>query len=658
MIIDSIAIDNFGAYSGMQKAVLTPEPGKPIILFGGMNGTGKTTILDAVKLAFYGSKARVSNRGRLSYQDYLRESIHHGSLDEGGAGITVEFRRSAGGKIHHFELQRIWHENSKGIEETVRVLCDGVIDDVLTEHWDQAIETYLPNSIAHLFFFDGEQIKELAEGKHAAEILGTAMHSLLGLDLVDRLETDLKIFERRKKAEDLDTDSILKLNQIHGEIESIDREQEKVAMEEGVLVNEAGRLGKEVRVKEELFFAEGGELYLRRNDLQAELDCLKTEKREIEDQIRDLLAGPLPFLLVEDLLSEIEDLASHEIQIKHARVLIDALETRDREVLSDLNPNKFGENSIREIAQILENDRCKRVGLAQEPVILDAEDTFLSRLVHLRANVLPIAKQQANDLGSRLDRVEEKIARLEDEIERVPDAERIALVQSELDAVRKAHTAKLAELDAIRIRKQTLQRQRLAAEARLNNLSEQEMQAHFEEDDRKRILIHSQRVRETLSQFRIRVVKRYTNRMESLMLESFRRLLSKTNLIKDLTIDPESFHVMLTGWDGKTLPIDRLSSGEKQLLATSLLWGLARASGRPIPAIIDTPLGRLDSSHRRHLIERYFPNSSHQVLLLSTDEEIVGRYYQALKPYITRTYLLSHNKEMSQTSLNEGYFCL
>ena len=140
------------------------------------------------------------------------------------------------------------------------------------------------------------------------------------------------------------------------------------------------------------------------------------------------------------------------------------------------------------------------------------------------------------------------------------------------------------------------------------------------------------------------------------MLESFRKLLRKTDLVKSITIDPATFETILTGQDGRPLSFDRLSAGEKQLLATSLLWGLARASGRPIPTIIDTPLGRLDSSHRRHIIERYFPNASHQVLLLSTDEEIVGPYYKTLQPFITRSYLLNHNEELGQTRIESGYF--
>ncbi|MFT6862301.1 MAG: DNA sulfur modification protein DndD, partial [Akkermansiaceae bacterium] len=106
----------------------------------------------------------------------------------------------------------------------------------------------------------------------------------------------------------------------------------------------------------------------------------------------------------------------------------------------------------------------------------------------------------------------------------------------------------------------------------------------------------------------------------------------------------------------KPLPFDRLSAGERQLLATSMLWGLARASGRPVPTIIDTPLGRLDSSHRNHLVTRYFPSASHQVLLLSTDEEIVGNYHKAIKPYVTRHYNLAHDEALGTTQIQSGYF--
>jgi DNA sulfur modification protein DndD len=656
MILDSIIINNFGAYCGCQEAVLTPDDNKPIILFGGMNGGGKTTLLDAVQLAFYGSKARISSRGRLGYRDFLRESIHRGSDTGAGAGITIRFHRMIGGEVRHFELQRFWHESAKGIEESIRVLRDGINDDVLTEHWDESIEAFLPSSIAHLFFFDGEQIKDLAEGGHAAEILGTAIHSLLGLDLVDRLENDLKVFERRIKSERLDLETMKELAETRSEYDHIDREQEKTAMQEGVIVNEVGRLAKELRTKEDLFRIEGGDLYLRRTDLDNELGVLKNKKKNIEFQFRELATGPLPLLLAEDLLGELENVARHEADVRRAQVMLDALETRDREVLAAARAENLGDESISKIEYILSNDRISRVGLAQEPLLLSVDDSIVFQLTHLRTTIIPTSLKQANNFIVELSALEERLARLEAEIERVPPAESIALIQRELVTARNAYEAKLDELNALRIYKQALQHRHDTIEGRLDKLSETDMNRRFAEDDRQRTLKHSHRVRETLGHFREKVVQRHAMRMEYLMLESFRKLLRKTDLIRNLTIDPVTFEAELIGRDGKPLSFDRLSAGEKQLLATSLLWGLARASGRPVPTIIDTPLGRLDSSHRRHLIERYFPNASHQVLLLSTDEEIVGSYYKELEPFITRSYLLVHNEESGQTKIEPGYF--
>jgi len=656
MILDTIILENYCAYGGRQEAHLTPEEGKPIILFGGMNGGGKTTLLDAVQLAFYGSKARISNRGKLGYKEYLKESIHRGCDPNEGACITVRFRRVIDGETRNFELQRYWQEGVKGIEETVRVLRDGLPDDILTEHWDEDIEAYLPSSIAHLFFFDGEQIKELAEGGHAAEILGTAIHSLLGLDLVDRLENDLKVFERRKKTEGLDPEAARKLASTRSEFVELFREEEKAASLSGALTNESNQLAKELYAKEELFSKEGGDLFLRRKELEDELVALKTRKKSAESQFRELVAGPLPFLLVENLLAEVEQVVRYEIEIKRARVLLEVLETRDAEVLDSLKAEKIGTQHLRSLDKILKDDRKKRAGLAQETLMLDADDTIAPQIAHLRGTVLPTAEQQARGLTSQIGTLDEKIARLEGELERVPTAEHIAEVQQRLETAKKAHQDKLAELEAVKIRRQALQRQRLMTEARLEKIGENDVNSQFAEDGRLRMLKHSLRVRETLGRFRTKIVKNHTENMEALMLESFRELLHKKELVSGLKINPETFEATLTTKDGKNLSFDRLSAGEKQLLATSLLWGLARASGRPVPTIIDTPLGRLDSSHRSHLIERYFPNASHQVLLLSTDEEIVGSYYKELEPFITRTYLLEHNEEAGQTIFKQGYF--
>ena len=656
MILDYIRLENFGAYEGHQEAVLTPEEGRPVILFGGMNGGGKTTLLDAMQLALYGAKAKLSNRGRMGYRDYLRDCIHRSADPGEGAGVTLRFRRTVEGVVSHFELRRSWRVGVKGIEETLRVLRDGEFDDIFTDHWDEVIEAYLPVGISNLFFFDGEQIKDLAEGGNAAAILGTAISSLLGLDLVERLDTDLRVFERRKKSEGLDPEAARLLAQTQAEVEQIDREQERLAMETGSLVNEAGRLGKDLRDKEKRFQEEGGDLFLRRRELESEMAELVRRKAATEDQLRELAAGPLPLLMVDHLLGEVEAQARKESEIRHNLLLVEAMTERDQSILQWLETEKLGAPVLKRVDKKLSTDRKARAASANEPLLLDADAHFPAHVSHLRSRVLPEAVESSRQLMRSIADLSERIARLEAELGRVPDEDRIASSQKELDMARKAHLEKMAELNALKIRAEILGRQRTEAEARLDRFGDRDIDARVAEDDRHRMLHHSKRVRETLAKFRTGVIRRHVTNMEVLMLEAFRTLLRKSDLVHGLTIDPETFQITLTGRDNQLLPFDRLSAGERQLLATALLWGLARASGRPVPTVIDTPLGRLDSSHRRHLVERYFPMASHQVLLLSTDEEIVGAYHKALEPYIARHYLLAHDELLGHTHIKQGYF--
>jgi DNA sulfur modification protein DndD len=656
MTLDYLCLENFGAYCGRQEAHLTPEEGRPVILFGGMNGGGKTTLLDAMQLALYGSKAKLSNRGRMGYRDYLRDCINRNADPGEGAGVVLRFRRTVEGKVSHFELQRTWRMGVKGIEETLRVLRDGERDDLFTDHWDEVIDSYLPVGISNLFFFDGEQIKDLAEGENSAAILGTAISSLLGLDLVDRLEGDLRVFERRKKTEGLDPEAARLLEIAQAEVEHLDREQERLAMESGALVNEAGRLGKDLKEREASFRSEGGDLFLRRKEFETEQAALKKDLADAESRLRELAAGPLPMLMVDHLLAEVETQARKETEIRHNQLLVEAMEERDEALLVILESEKLAAAAIKRVSRELAMDRKYRLGLASEPLLLDADPHFPAQVAHLRAKVLPDAVQASRELLVVIRDLDEKIARLDGELGRVPEEDRIAGFQKELDHARRLHAEKMAELDSLQIRRDVMTRQRNEAEARLDRFGDRDIDAKVAEDDRQRMLKHSKRVRETLGKFRTEVIRRHVSNMEALMLEAFRTLLRKSDLVHGLTIDPETFQITLTGRGNQPLPFDRLSAGERQLLATALLWGLARASGRPVPTIIDTPLGRLDSSHRRHLVERYFPFASHQVILLSTDEEIVGNYHKSLAPFIARHYRLAHDEALGQTHIEPGYF--
>jgi len=253
-------------------------------------------------------------------------------------------------------------------------------------------------------------------------------------------------------------------------------------------------------------------------------------------------------------------------------------------------------------------------------------------------------------------RLDGSAQRIRAEHDSVPAQDVIAEISAKRNAVRDDIAHLEYQLDELARDIHRVEREIERKEQALGRLLEHDAVARRRRDDQERILRHSTRVRSTLESFRAAVIERHVRRIEQLVLESYQQLLRKASLVTRLSIDPITYALTLFGRDGAALSPERLSAGERQLLAIALLWGLAKASGRPLPTAIDTPLGRLDTGHRIHLVERYLPFASHQVLIFSTDEEISGDYLERLRPWIGRTYHLTYDDDHGQTTVVPGYF--
>src|SRR5438309_7984745 len=139
MILEQLLLRNFCLFRGPQVFDLTPvrRQGKhlPIVLFGGINGGGKTTLFDAIQLALYGPRARCSKRASLSYEDFLLQSVHHGIPPEEGAGVALSFRSMSDGLERDYEVRRDWRLEEGKLRETVVILQDGLPNYSLTRGW-------------------------------------------------------------------------------------------------------------------------------------------------------------------------------------------------------------------------------------------------------------------------------------------------------------------------------------------------------------------------------------------------------------------------------------------------------------------------------------------------------------------------------------------
>ena len=657
MILDEIVLHNFGLYAERQAITLTPpDSDRSIILFGGLNGHGKTTLLDAVQLCLYGPFANISNRNGLSYQEYLSRSVHRGS-DTRDAAVELAFRHTIDGKEDRFRLHRSWRKGAAGYREHFEVLKNRRRDHALAENWISQVEDLIPPNIANLFLFDGEQIQDYAAQDGSTQLIGTAIRNLLGLDVVDQLEKDLRTYQRRKRGEDKDDPNRGEIEKSEAALKILrtrisDLRQEQAALKTTRLDPARNSL---CTVEEE-YRNIGGQLYEKRVEIKRYAEEAERALDERSAHLRELAAGDLPLLMVHGLLNDALRRNLAEEETRRSQDVSAVLDERDEQLLRLMRGHGFDAGDLEVIATHLEADREARRRAGCRGTVLDLSPDIRGDLRGLLDGKLgKLARKARAELARWMearDRAEhERMVRASvpagDEISEVT-CRREKLVR-DIASLEADYAAKGSEIDR-------LYREVERGEQSLSRLLEADARAEGLRQDRVRILQHAVRVRTTLGAFRKAVIAKHVRKIEQLVLESYQQLLRKTSLVTNLAINPETFVLTLYGRDGHDLGAERLSAGERQLLAIALLWGLAKTSGRPLPTAIDTPLGRLDAEHRTHLVERYFPFASHQVLLFSTDEEIVGAYLEKLRPFIAHSYRLAYDDANGSTRIEEGYF--
>lgn len=654
MILEQLVIENFGVYGGRHEINLHTQKQKPIVLVGGLNGGGKTTILDALQLALYGRLAQCSNRGDLPYEEFLRRSTHHGAET---AAVELEFKHTSEGEERTFRVRRSWSVRNKTTRERLEVKRGGDLDQVLTEAWAEQVEEFIPVRLSKFFFFDGEKIESLADLERSAEVLSTAIHSLLGLDLVDQLGTDLLVLERRKRLEQKTVEEREIVESARREVDALKNQLDDFKLRRATAHNAVERAQKKLKDTEARFKREGGEALEQQKELEKKRGEVDGRIHAMEEQLVELAGEAPPLMLIMDLV----DAMAADVEAERAAAgphdLLELLDGRDKRTLEAAVSLGATNKVIAALRQFLEADRKRYARPAEgESGYLRLSSEAQALLSGLRAQLRGELPRRIENLLKQFDEQDLLLDEIDRKTERVPAQDAIeSLLAARTEAQEALFQANrdLAQLDE---EIERLTREHDNKCSALARLMERDAEEHFKQLEVSRVLTYSEKVRGTLKQFRAAVIERHVKRIEGMILESFQHLLRKESLVSGLEIDPRTFSMALFGRDRGELPPERLSAGERQLLAVSTIWGLARASGRPLPVVIDTPLGRLDSVHRWHMVERYFPHASHQVVLLSTDKEIDGAYYEKLQPHIGRSYLLKYDDSAGSTRIDYGYF--
>ena len=201
MIIKQLTVDNFGPFEGRHIFDLMPiGAGRPIVLIGGRNGTGKTSILEAVRLCLYGRKA-VGRVSASTYHTRMRSIFHQTSTGDAAtsASVTLEIEVIESGVNQIYLVTRSWNRNRDAVSEILDISRDNQpLSELYPEQYQTFLDELVPIGVSDLFFFDGERIQRLAGEESADPEMVESIRGLLGLNLTEKLRADLSILMRNK----------------------------------------------------------------------------------------------------------------------------------------------------------------------------------------------------------------------------------------------------------------------------------------------------------------------------------------------------------------------------------------------------------------------------------------------------------------------------
>jgi len=677
MLIDKILLHNYKCFEGTISVDNLSEnlsSQKRIILFGGLNGTGKTTIFEGLLLCLYGRKNKnlwpSKGTKREDYENYIIAITNNKAKIlsiKPELSIEVVLINIELGEIKHtISVKRTWiidtTENS--IKENLEIFLldteELPFPYISKEGWDDFLEELIPYDTSQFFFFDGEKIQDFVkdEDKEFAD----SLEKVLGITLYRKLQEDLDVTRRRilndynesselmKKIKELESEIAEierqitintetrenKKNEINGiekEISDIDRETKRITRVSAETVEEHDKL---------------------KEDLQK-------EKIILEEKIVETLQDDIPFAIAAPICQKIIDQLEKEERLSGYKISQTSIEPKITTIISNLfdgqesippltkNQQKFYSEKLLSILKETLSEIPEE--LKDINVLHDLSKNESQQIIsHIRKSFNVI--KSLNGQVSRLQEIEPKLRDITQTSKKTSDSEAKELYEKRgaLNQRKESLHEELVNLDAgfLRIGDELGSKKRQRTEFESKAESTAKMQKQME---------YCRKMKDALEDFshELRVTK--VNQLQEYTLKMWGKLARKKDQIKDIKINPDNqFTIDLFDEDNRHIDKTKLSAGEKELLAISLIWALSQIADRNLPIVIDTPLGRLDSIHRNHIVSNYFPNAGHQVILLSTNTEIVGRELEGIKPYISRTFLLQKDTANETSKIVEGYF--
>ncbi len=710
MQITKLVLDNFSSYEGKNVFDFTVKKKKPIILIGGLNGAGKTSIFTAIKIALYGPLAFGYTGNNSFYCKKIRGFINDKAfqVQPFTSGISIEIKLKQERETKHYTINRNWsiidskieeeysiYEGSKLLEESEKILFETFILNII------------PIDLFEFFLFDGEEVGTIFSSDGYNKYVKNALLTMCGIDDFEILQHFCKNYNGR-----IESDEGKKLNdRYHDLLNRIAETEESITSCKTTLTNnehEIASLQTLIEQREAEFVRSGGLPPEETKKLEEEVNKYDKKRDHIAREIKSFFEELMPFFIMKDIIPQLSQQIKYEEKASIHEYITNMI---SKEFISSIVKDKVKkDNGISDTLYEAIIKKFEVTNGAFDEMIFDLSKTEMGQILHLAETVTSFDTKEFTKKIKEKDKLVKRITLIRQRLKNAlseEDAKRytdeIINAKHRIELLELESTQKQTEQEDLSVKKQSLNSELSSLKEKIRastqdkhvlDLSTSISQMMERLINKSMISIRkqlSQRIIENLQQmyrkdnlisiidisenfkFDLFQAQLFTmDELKSLIAnigikeffkvigdESIRRLcryfsLKEAEDIENAVISSDNGNEEIELY--KRIELNTLSKGERQIFILALYWAIIQISGKHIPFVIDTPYARIDANHREEISSKFFPNISSQVVILSTDEEITRDYYEIIKPFISKEYLLTNDQSENKTTVTNGYF--
>lgn len=666
MKIKKIHVENYKTYKLLDLDLEVTDD-RPIILIGGGNGCGKTTLFDAIYHALYGLKIKDARQ--------FEELFNAGVKNESGLLnkhiiLEVTFSGMVLSQEQQYKLKRAYMLADGKVLESVTLNMGGnqfnygsgtpqAQKSQSEEIVNKIIAANLPAELSNYFLFDAMKTSELVKEEQINKLIMKNINSVMGFNKYAQLRKVSETMLAEKKAERMANDKIREeYSQLTTQKSDLEKKIEELKDEYAAAINYANEHKEQYDHLKEGKNADDITRDQMRKIEQSLENTVRQEteyRQDIDNLAKDLETKVIFLKLASQLKTEVDVILHMKDEAKNQRANIlsdEQIESFTRNLVRMIEERYFTSNKIDVLSLINELKRQQE----DEDGVEDKYD-FLTT-----DEVTQLDKLVNTAIINPLTELDEKRIRLNQEIHEMPrQREHLREYQQALNGsdytiieLYEANNKKIQEL------KDDIERKENEVKELGKKIATYDYDMPQIPDPQYDMLCKLPDFFKALSTKLLKAKKASIERMMrdqlNINLIVYAGFIGRVELSAD---DSDEISFKIFHKNNNEIYLSQLNAGAKQTVMQVLLKVLYNLGDYEPPVMIDTVMGVLDKESREVILERYFPDLAHQTILLSTDTEITAEHdFDKIQAYVSKTYTLHRDKENQCTTISEDYFGL